>query len=142
MTASELANHQSDLQLPLGRSNEAPAIARAAIGGWCASQSIGGDERDILRLLVSELVANAVQHTDTHTITISALRSDATALVRVGDKGTGPPPVMRDPDPLCGGFGLQLIDTFSENWGVERHEATSVWFELGLADDPRLGVAV
>ena len=32
-----------------------------------------------------------------------------------------------------GGWGLALVETMSDRWGIERGERTRVWFELSAA---------
>jgi hypothetical protein len=51
--------------------------------------------------------------------------------VQVSDPGVGFEHTPRD-QPLdeVGGWGLVLIESMAESWGVEREERTSVWFEL------------
>jgi len=53
-------------------------------------------------------------------------------MVQVSDPGTGFEHTPRD-QPLDeeGGWGLVLIESMAERWGVEHEGRTRVWFELG-----------
>lgn len=89
------------------------------------------DRLDLVALLTSELVSNAVRHgpagADTIRVTVSVL-SPRDLRVEVADPGPGFDP--GDPAPERG-FGLRLVGALSRRWGVERlPEGTSVWFEL------------
>jgi anti-sigma regulatory factor (Ser/Thr protein kinase) len=87
------------------------------------------------RLLVSELVANAVRHVpDNGDIGMRVeLRADALR-VEVLDPGAGFVPHARTADsPLGSGWGLHLVGELSDRWGVESAERTRVWFEIDQA---------
>ena len=84
---------------------------------------------------VSELITNAVTHGQGRiglTLTGSADRIH----VAVEDEGYSTP-VMRKPDPtqqIAGGWGLHLVDTLADNWGVDTQgHRTVVWFEHWLS---------
>lgn len=99
-----------------------------------AGRGLDDEARRRLALVVTELVANAVRHSGGQApfwigLEISV---DGTAVrVEVTDPGGGfePPPVpasaVRE-----SGFGLVLVDTLSDRWGVEGGESTTVWLEL------------
>ncbi|MET9773662.1 ATP-binding protein [Streptomyces sp. NPDC006367] len=86
---------------------------------------------EVAELLTSELVTNALVHTDddavlTATVSKSALR------VEVRDRAARMPgrraPV---PDESTNGRGLVLVESLADAWGVRSHgEGKSVWFEL------------
>lgn len=83
------------------------------------------------RLLVSELVTNAVRH-GRGEITLRAQLFEDRLLVEVIDEGDGfnHEPRKRDFDPTgAGGWGLSIVDAESSRWGI-RHDSTHVWFEL------------
>lgn len=84
------------------------------------------------KLLVSELVTNAVLHGARGPITLTIGRAPRGRLrVEVFNEGTGFAPRARDrPVTEPGGWGLHLVETLSERWGV-RQGSTSVWFEIG-----------
>ena len=111
---------------------DAPQLARAAVKGWVPSSVARGVLQDA-QLLVSELVANSVQHADIAVgdpITISAGRTDATLWFEVADAGRGP--VARRTAQPGNGMGLNMVEAAASRWGTSRGEGTRVWFELAL----------
>ncbi len=92
-----------------------------------------GQERhsDTTELLVSELVTNAVLHSQSAVgVRISAGAS--VVRVEVSDGSTLlPTPRSFSPDAATG-RGLELVEVLSSRWGVEsRPDGKVVWFELG-----------
>lgn len=90
-----------------------------------------------LRLLVSELVTNAFQHTDLdpdERIGLHVWAGDPLIRVEVHARGPGfeEPLSAGVPSPeLPGGWGLYLVDTLSDRWGVDRDgDLTIVWSEV------------
>lgn len=122
------------LELDLPACDQAPAIARAAINGVC--ENLDGHESwvEVLRLLVSELVTNAVKHSraPTHApIRLRVCLRPEGARVAVIDQGDGFVPVPRDPAQSSGsGYGLYLVKRLAARWGIEVADDTRVWFEL------------
>jgi anti-sigma regulatory factor (Ser/Thr protein kinase) len=86
------------------------------------------------RLLVSELVTNAIRHAGLEqgdVIRLVVVASDGALRIEVCDPGPGFEP--SEPTPDLGrpsGWGLYLVRELSDRWGVERGEETRVWFEL------------
>jgi anti-sigma regulatory factor (Ser/Thr protein kinase) len=91
---------------------------------------------DSARLLVSELVTNSVLHCGAGAGGVVVVRVALTGtMVRleVRDPGCGGVIAPRAPDREGGGgFGLNLVQTLSERWGLERVAAggTRVWAQL------------
>jgi anti-sigma regulatory factor (Ser/Thr protein kinase) len=90
--------------------------------------------RDV-RLLVSELVTNAVRHAGLRTedrIRLLVKRSDAVLRVEVHDPGTGFVLRAPEPDPArASGWGLYLVEELADRWGMEgAGPGTQIWFEL------------
>lgn len=85
-----------------------------------------------VRLLVSELVANAVRHVDHDGDIRIHLDIRAGSLrVEVSDPGSGFVPRARtDDSPLGSGWGLHLVAELSDRWGVDHTGPTRVWFEI------------
>jgi anti-sigma regulatory factor (Ser/Thr protein kinase) len=123
------------LYLRMNSSRDAPGLGRAAVAEWSACLPLGADSSDLLRLLVSELLTNAVRHSAGEEITLAGLLADDHLLVTVTDSGVGELPVAREPDLARGGYGLHLVDTFAREWGVERANGTRVWFTMDVASD-------
>jgi anti-sigma regulatory factor (Ser/Thr protein kinase) len=121
------------LSLALEQSSEAPAVARAAIVGFCEGRDVGSTALSTLMLLVSEVVTNAVTHPDatpTESIGFSAHAYPDYIRVEVTDQGSGFTPRPRDPAQVGGGYGLYLLEKAAQGWGVTHHDETTVWFEV------------
>jgi serine/threonine-protein kinase RsbW len=123
------------LERELAVTPEAAAEARHALGD-IADVLPGGRARDV-RLLVSELVTNAVRHAnldDGDLILLVIELGDQQLRVEVHDPGGGFVPTSPSPDPARpSGWGLYLVAELADRWGVESDERTLVWFELDRA---------
>ncbi len=129
------------LRLELERNPEAPSLARAAIAGFFEERDVGVDALATLTLLVSELVSNAVIHSDAPPSSAIVLRArpldDGSVRVEVTDQGSGFTPVPRDPERHRGGYGLYLVEKQATRWGVDKEDGVRVWFELPGSDGVR-----
>ncbi|MFD3583886.1 ATP-binding protein [Streptomyces sp. NPDC058683] len=123
--------HPSQLRRRLGRSDlrsvpEARRELRELLRHW------GKPGRsEIAELLTSELVTNALVHTDREAV-LTAVVGPSQLRVEVRDF-VGRRPRVRAPDTGDGthGRGLVLVDSLADAWGVQPHEVgKSVWFEL------------
>jgi anti-sigma regulatory factor (Ser/Thr protein kinase) len=106
------------------------AEARTRVCEAIAPEFDGGDV-DTLRLLVSEVVTNAVRHGGSSRIVELHASWNAEVRVEVCDQGEGFTPAPRQgalDDP--GGFGLFLVGRLADRWGVETGGGTTVWFVL------------
>jgi anti-sigma regulatory factor (Ser/Thr protein kinase) len=88
-----------------------------------------------LRLLVSELVTNAVRHAGLRAddrIRLLVERSATGLHVEVHDPGTGFELRAPQPDPArASGWGLYLVAELADRWGMEgAGPGTQIWFEL------------
>ena len=84
---------------------------------------------DTLRLLVSEVVTNAVRHGGNGQPVELRASWNAEVRVEVSDRGGGFTPTPRKgalDEP--GGFGLFLVGRLADRWGVETDDGTTVWF--------------
>ncbi|HMJ35230.1 MAG TPA: ATP-binding protein [Baekduia sp.] len=87
---------------------------------------------DQARLLVSEVVTNAVRHGEGDMVRVM-LDADGGGVLRceITDDGHGFVPAARTKAATeVGGWGLHLVEALSRDWGV-REGRTHVWFELG-----------
>jgi anti-sigma regulatory factor (Ser/Thr protein kinase) len=107
-------------------------LVRTALAAW-GLDAITGDSE----LVVSELVANTVQHTSCRHIRVTITRF-APGLVRIGiaDKSRTPP-VRRAPcDDDVRGRGLALVDMLTVRWGTDpKRWGKCVWAELESAGE-------
>jgi serine/threonine-protein kinase RsbW len=119
------------MELTLGVGRDAPARARTAIRGLNGSLA---ELSHPVRLLVSELVTNAVQHGGTGAGSTVRVRLEALrerVRVEVTDEGPGFDLDRRAAtDPAAGGFGLRLVDELTDRWGVTAAGGALVWFEI------------
>ena len=118
-----------NLTVDISRDPTAPAAARRAVEGLAGT--LDDDLIPEVKLLVSELITNSVKYGGDGAITLK-VDVDPPRRVRaeVIDQGLGFVPVARDrPATEVGGWGLHLVQTLSNRWGV--HEgSTHVWFEI------------
>jgi anti-sigma regulatory factor (Ser/Thr protein kinase) len=103
------------------------------------AQVLGPDHpcADVAVLLCSELVTNAVLHSDSQrdggTITVVVV-ADLTESVQVTviDEGSASNiPVVKSDVYVAEGHGLFLVESLSDQWGYESDDAgTTVWFRV------------
>jgi len=112
----------------------APAAAREAVEAALAGRVAPANIAE-LRLLVSELVTNAIRHGGSRSegVELSLLLDGDMLRVEVADGGDGFSPPGRNADPTQpGGWGLVVVDELVDRWGVESAGGTRVWFERNV----------
>ena len=123
-----------DLELP--RELDSAAAARHAVDGLAGE--LPEEQLGDVRLLVSELVTNSLRHAEMspdESIRLQVRIADSAVRVEVSDPGDGfelaGDAEQRD---TVDGWGLYLVATLSDRWGVDRRDDASsqVWFELDL----------
>lgn len=120
------------LRLSIAGGPRAPARARAWLQN--AAAWLPDELEANLLLLTSELINNSVRHGRVGESDVIDIEVRATAdglRAEVSDSGPGFVPRERAgelDDP--GGWGLVLVESLAERWGVHNAERTSVWFEL------------
>ena len=116
-------------------SPEAASLARRAIDELASGTvPISSGALEDLRLLVSEVVTNAVRHagaSEADGIEMIARSGSGRVRVEVTDPGSG----FRYDGPSGtfeteGGWGLYLVDRLADRWGIDDDPSTRVWFEL------------
>ena len=123
----------SSVTFDIPRDPRAPGEARRAIERLAGR--IDPDITPDVQLLVSELITNSVKYGGQGAVTLKVETDSPRRLrVEVVDQGVGFVPVARNrPATDVGGWGLHLVQTLSDRWGV--HEgSTHVWFEIDRAD--------
>ena len=124
----------TDLELELASGVDAAAEARRALDEF-DGELPERRMRDV-RLLVSEVVTNAVRHAGLahgDPIRLLIATDDGVLRVEVHDRGAGfrPRVAEPEPDPEDGsGWGLFLVDELADEWGIESGSQNCVWFEL------------
>jgi anti-sigma regulatory factor (Ser/Thr protein kinase) len=120
------------VEMHLERTPDSAAEARRALSEIEAH--VSARRLEDARLLVSELVTNAIRHaglSDVDRITLILEVEDASLRIEVCDPGPGFELAEPTPDPARpSGWGLYLVRELSDRWGFERDEQTRVWFEL------------
>lgn len=88
--------------------------------------------REVVVLLVSELVTNSVRHARGRSVGLLVEVDEGKARVEVVDAGSGftPPPAPVPGEPRRSGWGLYLVERFADRWGVSSEGHTRVWFEV------------
>ncbi len=124
-----------NLSLELPRELDSAAAARHGVDQL--ADRLGEEQLGDVRLLVSELVTNSLRHAalaPEQTISLNVALDDGVVRVEVADPGPGFELEGHASDPeTVEGWGLYLVSTLSDRWGVERDPvgtATVVWFEL------------
>jgi DNA-binding NarL/FixJ family response regulator len=107
---------------------QARRVATAAMRQWGA-----GELEDVVNLLVSELVANAVRHTNSD-IEVVVLRLAESVRVEVHDRSSAVPEARVAGPDAESGRGMALVESLASRWGVDaRPDGKSVWFEVPRA---------
>jgi anti-sigma regulatory factor (Ser/Thr protein kinase) len=119
----------STITFDIPRDATAPRAARRAIEEL--TDRIAADVVPDVKLLVSELITNSVKYGGNGEVTLKVEYEDPRKLrVEVIDQGVGFVPVARNrPATDVGGWGLHLVQTLSNRWGVYEG-STHVWFEI------------
>nr|ABL09950.1 hypothetical protein [Streptomyces echinatus] len=108
----------------------ARALAGAALTSWGCPQGVVDDGR----LLVSELLANAVTHAPGTWITLDVMQIGDRLWVEVTD-GSTTQPVVRQADPQEEqGRGMFLVEAIASAWGAhrERRGRKTTWCTLAV----------
>ena len=98
----------------------APLLSSPGRARLCADALIGfapPEVKDRIRIVVSELTTNAVQHVH-GPFTVGLALSPAGLLVAVTDSSRQEPILRPVHAPAVGGRGVQLVDALSQSWGV------------------------
>lgn len=116
---------------------EAPGAARDFV---CSVADEAFDDHDLneaLRLVVSEVVTNSILHGKVGNDGCVEIKIDVRPerlRLEIIDDGPGFRPDA-GPTPLDepGGWGLYLVDSLADRWGVEANKGTHVWLEMAPA---------
>ena len=115
----------------IGGGPRAAGRARSELGRLKAS--LGGPGVETIRLLVTELVANAVCHAGAAAVELVVAVDEQTVRVEVANPGTPFEALVgtagREEE---SNWGLFLVDRLSDAWGVlDEAGYQRVWFEIG-----------
>ena len=97
------------------------------------AERLGKRTLEDVRLLVTELITNALRHGSLKPgdqVSVKASLTEDVVRIEVTDPGRDGDVVPRAPGPRGGGYGLYLVEQLAKRWGVDRREGTTVWCEL------------
>lgn len=128
------------LQLELRQASvtEARHFLTRVTAGWWSAPRAAGDEAglDIARLLLTELVTNAVVHApDGEHLQVVVCRCDGRLRVEVHDGSALMPLVREATNEDESGRGTLLLEQLAEQWGAEPQDergGKTVWFTVPL----------
>jgi signal transduction histidine kinase len=98
----------------------------------------GAVGRDDAILMISELVTNAVRHTNGLLLVLVSLLKQ-TLRVEVSDDDPELPATLRTTDDATSRRGLHIVDQLADRWGITSFSSgKTIWFEINLdsSDDP------
>jgi anti-sigma regulatory factor (Ser/Thr protein kinase) len=102
-----------------------------------AQHGVVGMANQVVELLSSELLANAVLHGGSGgAIGVQVRVTEVSVRVSVSDSGSLAPVVLRREPSAPSGRGMAIVEAMSSRWGVDDHAegGKTVWFELDLDD--------
>jgi len=124
-----LSGRMTSLEVSFPASVHAPEAARRAVDEFAAE--LDEAHRFNLRLLVSELVANAVRHgqlDESSTVRLRARKGPERIHFEISDDGEGFD--WKAGSSSDGGRGLPLVAALADRWGLTFDRGTTAWFEL------------
>jgi anti-sigma regulatory factor (Ser/Thr protein kinase) len=123
----------AEIDLRLAPEPEVVTTARHALDQL--TDLLPPEKLEDVRLVVSELVTNSILHAGLSAddqISLTVTVSDGAVRGSVCDPGPGFG-MPSEPSPrsdLSGGWGLPIVETISDRWGVEGNRHACVWFEI------------
>lgn len=119
----------TSLDIDIPRDPRAPAHARRAVEQLGAAIDVS--VRSDVMLLVSELTTNSVKYGAEGALKLKIDAPTPKRLrVEVVNQGASFEPKARSrPKTEAGGWGLHLVETLADDWGVHAG-STHVWFEI------------
>lgn len=120
------------MELRLEARRTAVGAARHWVVGRARADGVPGPVVEVVELLTSELVANAVVHGPPDgRITVRASAGGGRFTVSVTDESTDTPVPRRTAPEVPGGHGLRLVERLADGWGIDLHSGgKSVWFAV------------
>ena len=122
----------------LGPGPTGPACARRTLDAF--ADEVDADTIAMAKLVVSELVTNAVVHGggERSATAVGIWVLSSCVHIEVEDRGAGFDPRRAQP-PLdrAGGRGLDVVDHLADSWGVSGGPRTTVWCQLARRQEAR-----
>jgi anti-sigma regulatory factor (Ser/Thr protein kinase) len=114
----------------------APRVARRRLKAIL--RDVPSRALDDILLLTTELLTNSLRHAEldpNDRVRLVVKSTKSAVRVAITDPGHGEVFAARHPGPHdTGGRGLLLVAEMSDRWGVDRSQATTVWFEVSLVE--------
>jgi anti-sigma regulatory factor (Ser/Thr protein kinase) len=118
---------QASFPPQLASATAARRLTERTLDAWGCEELI-----EDARLLVSELVINAVLHAGSPT-TVQLLLDQERLRVEVRDGSPRPPVIRPHSTSSPTGRGLMIVDAIADRWGYETAaDHKVIWFELGV----------
>ncbi len=116
--------------------------AREFVAGHLLKHGLAHLDED-LRLVVSELVTNAIVHAQTR-FTVVLRRQGPSVFLTVQDRSSSAPRMVEETEGSrmdLGGRGLLLVDALSHDWGVTTSagQSKAVWAAFSAEDGAAVG---
>ncbi|MDO8106561.1 ATP-binding protein [Isoptericola sp. b441] len=127
----------SDASLVLPGHRQSVAVGRHWVVRTSAERGVVGMANQVVELLSSELLSNAVLHgAGGHAIGVQLRHTAATVRVAVSDGGDRAPVVLDQDLAAVNGRGMAIVEAMSTRWGIESRDegGKTVWFELDLTE--------
>jgi anti-sigma regulatory factor (Ser/Thr protein kinase) len=126
----------SRLSMHLPPDPSAPGVARRRVAALLEQDGVEAEPAEAALLVLSELVTNAVTHARSDVVLVVEIGRDLIRLEVSDDSTTAPS--RRVPDKSApGGWGMNLIDVMSTQWGfgprADGLGGKTVWVHLPLA---------
>lgn len=133
--AHPAAGAPNEVAIVLPGERKSVAVGRHWVVRVAADAGITGMANQVVELLASELLTNAVLHGSASEGIGLRVRWCAESLrVWVSDPERAEPLVLHPAPVDPGGRGMAIVDAMSSRWGVDAHdgEGKSVWFEVDI----------
>ena len=121
---------QTRVELPA--TPEAPSLGRQAVHREVGDR-VDEEEAELIEVLVSELVSNAIAHAGLAPgdgIVLHLAVAPERIRVEVCDGGRGfDRSELTKPRTAPGGYGLTMVDRGASRWGISSDDGSCVWFE-------------
>ncbi|HEX2108585.1 MAG TPA: ATP-binding protein [Rubrobacteraceae bacterium] len=123
----------AEIDLRLAPEPEVVTTARHALNQL--TDLLPPEKLEDVRLVVSELVTNSILHAglsadDQILLTVTVADGAVRGSVCDPGPGFGMPSEPSPRSDLRGGWGLPIVETISDRWGVEGNSHACVWFEI------------
>jgi len=128
---------EADQSVILPGQRQSVAVGRHWVVSCASGHGLNGVLGQVIELLSSEILTNAVLHGADGGALALAVRVTPTAVrVSVSDGATEIPVVVYSEPSDLHGRGMAIVEALSHRWGVESHPegGKTVWFELDRAE--------